>query len=262
MVRVQVLLAVLLFVPASLAQTAEPPPSDGAKSTNRYDADISANSGLDRAHINDGDFDLLLPHELTAEDPFADAHSYRQVPAFNPPHSAEEVGKDPCSHALLMVGLGGDSVSDVGVRGDNNKEFVASPPSGGIAVVEIDDRCVKDMKPEDVLSRLASEGQGVEGLAPTARMISYQVDGRPVWFAMSSGFSKDEHGKRTAKAGMTYVADISLSVGGHFFVLGIVTNDVDLFNRMLRIRIQFSGPSRLLVPFALTKGPRADAVPK
>jgi hypothetical protein len=62
---------------------------------------------------------------------------------------------------------------------------------------------------------------------------------------------------------MTFVANISLSVKGHFFVLGIVTNDVELLNRMLKMRVQFSGPSRLLVPFTLTnKGNREDAVPK
>jgi hypothetical protein len=257
MIRAGAVLAVLLVVPASLAQKVEAPPPNPAAPTNKYDADISANRGLNRSHVEDGDFDLLLPSELTPEDPIPDGHSYRQIPAFNPPHSAEEVGKDPCSHTLLMVGIGGNTGT-----GSEEERFVAEPPSGGVAVVEVDDRCVKDMKAEDVLARLAREGQEVEGLTPTARMISYQVDEHPVWLAMSSGFSKDEKGKRTAKAGMTLVADISLSAKGHFFVLGIVTNDTDLLNRILKMRIQFKGPSKMLVPFALTTNPGADAVPK
>jgi hypothetical protein len=257
MIRVGTLLALFVFAPISFAQEGRPLPSNVASPANKYDADISANSGLERAHVGDGDFDLLLPQELTAEEPVPWVRSYRQIPAFNLPHSAEEVGKDPCSHTLLMVGEGGDTG-----RGTDKKKFVAEPPSGGVAIVEIDDRCVKDLKPEDVLARLAGEGQGVDGLTPMARMISYEVDEHPVWFAMSAGFSKDENGKRTAKAGMTFVADVSLKAKGHFFVLGIVTNDKDLLNRILKMRVQFSGPSRLLVPFALTNGPREDAVPK
>lgn len=231
--------------------------------TDKDESDKEGISDLNRVHVDDGGFYLFLPSDLTDENPAGTPHSYRSIPAFNPPHTAEEVGKDPCSHTLLLVGKGGDEASEIAARGSNKKKYVATPPSGGIAVVEIDDRCVKQLKSDDVLSRLAYEAQQVDGLTPTAQMISYQVDDHPVWLAMSSGFSKDEHGKRTARAGMTFVANASLSSQGHFFVLGMVSNDVELFNRMLKLRIRFSDTSTRLVPFELSGDTnRKDAVPK
>lgn len=188
--------------------------------------------------IDDGGFDLLLPSGLQPENPTAEIHSYRSIPALNPPKSAQEVGTDPCSHTLYLAGTGGDYASEMAARGSKKKQFVALPPSGGIAVVEIDDRCVAKMKDEDVLSKLAYEAQQVEGLKPGSRMISYEVDGHPVWLATSTGFSKDEHGKRTAKAGLTLVGNISMKSNGHFFVFGIVANDVELFNRMLTTKVK------------------------
>jgi hypothetical protein len=231
---------------------------------NKYDQDVVVNSGLGRSHVDDGAFDLLLPSELTVEDPNGPMHSYRAIPAFNPPHTAAEVGRDPCSHTLLLVGEGGGAGSEEAARGPNEKKIVAIPPSGGIAIVEVDDRCIKQLTDENVLARLAGEAQQIDGLIPTSRMISYKVGDRPVFLAMSNGFSKDEKGERNPKAGMTLVGNISLKANGHFFVVGMVCNDVELFNRMLKLRVQFAtGPSERLVPFELHNGGDIkDPVPK
>jgi len=216
-----------------------------------------------KIRIDDGEFTIELPQELKQEDPKAVIHSYRSIPAFSPPHTAEEVGKDPCSHTLLLAGIGGDPEPELDSRGKKTK-FVASPPAGGISIVEVDDNCAATMKEEDVLSRLAIEAQEVDGRKPTARMISYVVDDHPVWLAMSGGNSKDEKGKRTAKAGMTLVANVSLKSHRHYFVVGLIANDKDLFKRLMQCRIQFTGkPSSALIPFQLSADKNIrDAVPK
>jgi hypothetical protein len=217
-----------------------------------------------KIRIDDGNFVLLLPPDLRSENLVGPIHSYRAIPQFNLPEKAEDMGKDPCSHPLALFGTGGDADTETASRGSKKDKFVPIPPAGGISVVEIDDRCVAKMTNDDVLSRLANEAHQVDGLEPAARMISYAVDGTTIWLAIATGYSKNEHGKRTPKAGQTLVANISFKARGHYFVLGVIANDVQLFNRLMKSRVNFNEiTSSRLVPFELSRdNGKNDAVPK
>ena len=82
-------------------------------------------------NVDDGAFHVIFPGDLNQEDPNGSRHSYRGIPSWNAPKSEHDIGKDPCSHTLTLVGIGGDVTREMSTRGDNKSQFLASPPSGG-----------------------------------------------------------------------------------------------------------------------------------
>ena len=90
---------------------------------------------------------------------------------------------------------------------------------------------VAKMKDEDVLSKLAYEAQQVKRYSKSrSRIISYLADNNGIMAWRHPMASKRTNTmKGAAKAGLTLVGNISMKSNGHFFVFGIVANDVELF---------------------------------
>lgn len=194
------------------------------------------------------------PSDLKPEDPTTlSQRSYRIVFALHPAKDAEHAVTDPCSPTIFAAGL---TESEPQVASGKKKDsFEASPPTGGITLVDVDWKCLKGKSDSDATSNLVArlgEADGLASVIPGSKTVEYKLDGHVTALDVAQGFSKDKSGKRNASAGTTLIGGVSMVYEGHLFLWTFIANDVTLFNRMLKSRVQFDGqPSWPLVPFSL-----------
>ena len=194
------------------------------------------------------------PSDLKREDPVTlSQRSYRIVFALHPEKDAEHAATDLCSPTIFAAGL--TEPEPQAVSGKKKDSFEASPPTGGMTLVDIDRKCLNDKSDSDATSNLVArlgEADGLSSVIPGSKTVEYKLDGHVTALDIATGFSKDKDGKRNASAGTTIIGGVSMVYEGHLLLWTFIANDVTLFNRMLKSRVQFDGqPSWPLVPFDL-----------